>query len=241
MVAFDCSHSSFSSEKRTKRTHVKANSSPIFSALKAENIRKAFPFLSFFISMSLPTLPLNSMSPTMPSLHSDTGDRFTSDTFKLKYRLSSFFLKVNTPFNSMRLPTTIPSESSPSMMQLTITVLLIPLLAGTTTSTEYVVNGIPSFPLRTTAALLTVPHTLTLHLIIAQILFYSFSIDQDVEPPSILLSLHCLTLTFLLFQDLLIVLRCLLRQHDSIHHSSDAHFLGIIAQVGITQHLRQST
>ena len=56
-----------------------------------------------------------------------------------------------------------------------------------------------------------------------------------------LLSLHCLTLTFLLFQDLLIVLRCLLRQHDSIHHSSDAHFLGIIAQVGITQHLRQST
>ena len=108
---------------------------------------------------------------------------------------------------------------------------------------HYIYCSSPVFylPLRTTAALLTVPHTLTLHLIIAQILFYSFSIDQDVEPPSILLSLHCLTLTFLLFQDLLIVLRCLLRQHDSIHHSSDAHFLGIIAQVGITQHLRQST
>ena len=237
MVAFGCNHSSLSSEKRTKRTHVKAKSSPIFSALKAENIRKVFPFLSFFMSMSLPTLPLNSISPTMPSLLSVAG-WLTSTPFKLKNRLSSFFLKVSTPFTSMRLPTTIASAQSPSMMQLTITVLLIPFLAGTTTSTEYVVNGIPSFPLRTTAALLTVPHTLTLHLIIAQILFYSFSIDQDVELPSILLSLHCLTLTFLLFQDLLIVLRCLLRQHDSIHHSSDAHFLGIIAQVGITQHLR---
>ena len=63
---------------------------------------------------------------------------------------------------------------SPSMIQRTITVLLIPLLAGTTTSTEYVVKGIPSFPLRTTAALLTVPHTLTLHLIIIQILFIRF-------------------------------------------------------------------
>ena len=43
-----------------------------------------------------------------------------------------------------------------------------------------------------------------------------------------LLSLHCLTLTFLLFQDLLIVLRCLLRQHDSIHHSSYTHLLGFV-------------
>ena len=65
----------------------------------------------------------------------------------------------------LQLPTSV---SVPSLMTDTSMVLLIPLFAGMTTFMAKLTNALPSLFVRQVAALLTVPHTVTLHLIIAR-------------------------------------------------------------------------
>lgn len=96
-----------------------------------------------------------------------------------------FGLGMDAPFASVQLPAAVTSTRSPSVVRLAVAILLVPFLTNAAASARCMMGNVPSFPLQAATTLLAIPRALALRLVVARVLFGSFSVSRSIRFPDV--------------------------------------------------------